>query len=188
MKVSLNEICRDFLSLRGESPDLLPILEEGEDSAVLMLSRQLEAAIPMTATEATCSLPPLMLETATKLTGKFSEISNKFGKLYLPEGYLKLVSVKLYDWEEPVRATESENSLRRELGANAPSWMICRHNPMVTEERDEKGRYLKVYGSDAFEEGYELVYVPNPEFTAGDLTISRSAYFKMLKILNDSIQ
>lgn len=57
MTVKLETIVRDFLAFRGESPDLLPMLEEGEDSAVLTLSRQLEVRLPSEAFAAELMTP-----------------------------------------------------------------------------------------------------------------------------------
>lgn len=68
MNITLNQIVRDFLALRGESPDLLPLLEEGEDSAVLTLSRQVAANIPMAAVDATVSVPASLQTDAERQT------------------------------------------------------------------------------------------------------------------------
>lgn len=66
MEVSIETVIRDYLALRGESPDLLPVLEEGEDSAVLTLADELKARLPVAAVEATVMTPTQLLGDAVK--------------------------------------------------------------------------------------------------------------------------
>lgn len=61
MEVSIEKITADYLALRGESPDLLPVLEEGEDSAVLTLAGALLRRIEGAAAAATAMTPAALL-------------------------------------------------------------------------------------------------------------------------------
>lgn len=66
MNYKLTKVVSDFLALRGESPDLLPTLEEGEDSAVLTLAARLEAELPAAAIAATVMTPASLLGDTAK--------------------------------------------------------------------------------------------------------------------------
>lgn len=183
MEVDFSKICRDYLALRGESPDLLPLLEEGEESAVLTLARELEARLLQTAIEATLELPTDLNETVKSLSTYLKVGSGASAQIHLPDDYLKFHSLRLADWKEPLYALEPEDSLRRELGSNAPSWMFCSCHPMVTEHRDAEGLCLKIYGSKALEQKAELLYAPRPRYADGVLYIATAAYGLMLKKL-----
>lgn len=188
MKIEFSQVCRDYLALRGESPDLLPLLEEDEEAPVLLLSRELRARLPAAAVKATLEVPAVFHDEirCTEQTPRTDKAG--CGLLRMASDYLRLYSVSLADWKEPVRAPEPENSLRRSLGANLPRWMICRERPMVLEERDSEGIVLKVYGSDAFDLPAVVYYIPFPEFDGETLTISRAAYHRMLQILTDPVK
>ena len=107
--------------------------------------------------------------------------SPRVGILRMPGDYLKLYSIRMADWKEPVRKPEPDGTIRAALGANAPEWMICRERPLVTEERDADGIYLRVIGSDAFDLPATVYYVPLPEFDGETLTISSGAYRLMME-------
>lgn len=181
MKLKFADVVRDYLALRGESPELLPLLEEGEESAVLTLERELRARLPGEALKATLETPLLMLDEIREATGKFEMENARIGRLRLPDDYLKLYYIRMADWKQPVRRPEPEGSLRHSLGGDAPEWMICRENPMVTEERDPRGIYLRIMGSDAFDLPATVYYVPVPEFDGETLTISSGAYRLMME-------
>lgn len=183
MKIWIDTIVKDYLALRGESPDLLPLLEEGEDSAVLTLSRELMARLPSAAVEATLQTPILFLDDVRMAECRCLQESPRSALLRMPSDYLKLYSIRMADWNENVTSVEPSDSLRRILGANAPEWMICRKNPMVTEERDEQGLSLRVIGSDAFDLPATVYYIPLPKVEDDSLTISKGAYYKMLQML-----
>ena len=57
MEVTLKRIVRDCLALRGESPDLLPVLEEDEKSAVLTIEDEISVRLPYEAVAATLLTP-----------------------------------------------------------------------------------------------------------------------------------
>ena len=190
MTVTLDRIIRDYLALRGESPDLLPELEEGEDSAVLTLARALTVRLPEAAVEAVRATPRLELE-PTALTGVAASsgapqalrAATPVLTIRLPSDYLLFYSLRMQDWSEPLTALEPEGTLRRALGARAPAWMVCRHRPMAVEERDAEGRYLKVYGTEAAEQPYELLYVRRPAFDGVVVTLPEAAYGRLLAAL-----
>lgn len=180
MKIKFSQICRDYLSLRGESPDLLPQLEEGEESAVLTLTDELRVRLMTKAEEATLELQ--RQEHDELRTTRIRPETDSAGTIIvrMPEDYLKLYSLRMADWKEAAIATEPEESLRNKLGADAPAWMTCRHNPMVREMRDSGGVFLQVFGSDSAGTEAELTYIPRPAFDGEYLTISRKAYLKIL--------
>ena len=184
MKVSLQRIIEDYLASRGESPDLLPILEEGEESAVLTLSRQLKVSLLPAAIKATLEAPTLHFDELRQ--ANVTPLVDTGGLLVLrmPDDYLRLYSLRMGDWKEPVRKVEPEGSLRYVLGANAPEWMICSERPMVTEKRDATGITLRVYGSQSMSAPPELLYVPLPTFDGETLTLQRSVYEGFLKSLS----
>lgn len=83
MERQIDGILRDYLALRGESPDLLPVLADGEDSAVLTLADQLKARLLPAAVEATATTPEALMGDAARL------IVRTAGEPYLPRDYLK---------------------------------------------------------------------------------------------------
>lgn len=186
MKIAFSQVCRDYLALRGESPDLLPLLEEGEESAVLTLSRELATRLEEAAVEATLSTPTVFLDEIRTVEAECE--SDTFGRrpaviIRVPSDYLKLCSLQMADWAEPLREVEPTDSLRWALGGDAPEWMICPKRPMIREERDAKGVFLRVYGSQAADLSARLTYVPAPVFDGETLTVSRSAYLRALSSL-----
>lgn len=181
MKISFSQVCRDYLALRGESPDLLPLLEEGEEGSVLTLTDELRVRIQQLAEEAEAAFPRLAHDELRKAACPVHPESTGCLRIRLPNDYLKLHTLRMSDWNEPVTETEPDGSLRGTLGRNAPKWMACRHNPMVREERDVDGLFLRVYGSTAEETETELIYVARPYFDGEYLTISRAAYRELLK-------
>lgn len=186
MKISIDQVIRDFLALRGESPELLPELAEGEESAVLTLARELRAKIPAAAVKATLETPHLFLDEIRSVVSDFTVVSGNCGLQRMPPDYLRLYSLQMADWKEPLRAVEPDGTLRSELGARAPQWMICHERPMVKEQRDTEGICLKVYGSEAFDLPATVFYIPFPEFDGQWLTISRGAYYIMLRSIIDN--
>lgn len=185
MTVSLEKITADFLALRGESPDLLPLLDEGEEGAVLTLARELKARLLPAATEATLALPAERCEEIKTNHGGIEFDDSGAGYIALPDDFLKFYLLRMADWREPVRALEPEDSLRRALGANAPSWMIAPCRPMVTLERKDSGLHLRVLGTTA--DSRELRYVPRPLVNGDTLTICENAYPLLLSLLDKQI-
>lgn len=183
MKVTIEKVVRDYLALRGESPGLLPLLEEGEEgAAVLTLADELRVKIPALAEKAAMETPAARAGEISSAEGALTVNKAGYATVRLPDDYLKLHSIRMDDWAEPLRRTEPEDSLRRALGANAPQWMICRQNPMVVEERDKEGLYLKIYGSSSTDRPAELLYIPRPLFDGEILTIGEAAYRRMLEL------
>ena len=183
MKIPFSQISRDFLALQGESPDLLPVLEEGEESPVLLLADELRVRILDAAVKATLATPPLFLDEIKSVAAVPLFEDGGAIILRMPSDYLKLYSLRMSDWKETVMATEPSGSLRAALGANAPRWMICAKRPMVTEQRDSSGIFLRILGSRSERAAIELYYIPLPSFDGDILTISKSAYHTMLSFL-----
>ena len=183
MNIPFSQICRDYLALRGESPDLLPVLEDGEESPVLLLADELRVKIHEAAVKATLETPSIYLdEIKSFATSPLFEDGGAI-ILRLPSDYLKFYSLRMPDWKEAVRTLEPSDSLRSALGANAPPWMICAERPMVTEHRDAVGIFLRVLGSKSESSTKELYYIPLPAFDGDTLTISKAAYHTMLNSL-----
>ena len=178
MKISFEQVCRDYLALRGESPDLLPLLEEGEGSAVLTLTDELRVRLPAAAVAATMETPLFLLDETGDATGAECTDRERYLEIRLPDDYLKLHTLLMPDWREPVKRTEPGDSLRWALGAEMPDWMVCRGRPMVVEDSDGEGKLLKVYGTTAARPS-KLLYVPRPHFDGTTLTISGAAYEAM---------
>ena len=184
MKISFSQICRDYLALRGESPDLLPLLGDGEESAVLTLRDELRVRIPSAAIKATLEACPLSLDELREVVATPLPEAGGVLVVSMPDDYLKLYSLRMADWKESVRSVEPPGTLRYELGANAPEWMVCADRPMVCEQRNAEGIRLRIFGSRSEAPPGELLYVPIPDFDDGDsLVISASAYRLMLKCL-----
>lgn len=185
MKRPLTEIRRDYLALRGESPDLLPQLEEGEYGAVLTLSDELRVKLMERALEATLITPSfLQTDAIQSITPPLLVGRGKYAIARLPADYLKLHTLMMDDWREPLTTVEREG-LRAELGSAAPDWMICPCRPMVREASDSEGKYLKIYGTRETGRPSELEYIPMPRIEEECLVISSAAYHKMLELLND---
>lgn len=184
MKIPYSSVRRDFLALRGESPDLLPVLDDDEQSAVLTLDAFLRAAIPSAAIEATLRADPLSLDEIAVFNGKISW-SSRWGYIEMPADYLKFHYLKLPEWEAGVSSPEPSSSLRFKLGPRLPLWMACDHNPMVVEERTPAGIRLKICGSSRQSVAPEsLLYIPLPKLEEEILTISGSAYALMMAALS----
>lgn len=181
MRVKFEKILQDYMALRGESPDLLPLLDEGEEGAVLTLARQLRAWLPKAAIEATLATPCWLLDEMKIHHGGTEDSGDGSAVITLPDDFLKFYMLDMDDWKEPVFGLEPEASLRRQLGAEAPSWMICPHKPMVLLERSGDSCYLRVFGTGGIT--HELRYIPIPEFDGETLVISEGAYGTMLSFL-----
>lgn len=189
MLITMNQIRRDFLALRGESPDLLPLLEEGEQSAVLTLDDLLRTRLMECAVRATLDTDPLFLDEIEDYTATIDWRPSGAGRLRLPANYLKFHSLLMPDWAEPVREPEPKESLRGKLRGNAPKWMICPHRPMVAEGRDTRGPFLLIYGSEReYDRPEECLYIPRPAMEGDALRISAAAYPQMLVYLNSKNQ
>ena len=184
MKLTIDEVTRDYLALRGESPELLATLTEGEEaSAVLPLSRKIAARLPRAAVQATLTTPFLCHDEVKAAEPRLELDKRGVITARMPDDYLRLYSLRMADWTEPVRQPEPRESLRWWLGANAPGWMCCKEHPMVVEDRDAGGIVLRVYGSEACDLPATLLYVPVPLFDGNTLVISRAAYYEMLETL-----
>ena len=175
MKISFTQICREYHALRGESPDLSPLLDEDEYSPVLSIERELGARLLPAAIEATLGTPLPLLDEIRSVT--LTPVRRE-GILCIdaPKDYLRFISLKLSDNPEPVKRPEREG-LRYSLGASAPPWMITPANPMVTEHPSPESTTLRIYGSAGGP--VILTYVPMPEFDGVTLTISRHAYYRL---------
>lgn len=184
MTVTFDRICADWLALRGESPDLLPVLEEGEESAVLTLSRRLRVQLFPAAVAATLATDPDCLDETRSATLRSAGHGDCHTDFALPDDFLRLVAFEAPDLPEAVRETEPEGTLRRHLGAQAPPWMTGRHRPMAVVTRHPGGRTLRVYGCAAV--SATVTYTPVPEFDGTSLTISTAAYHRMLRDLAET--
>ena len=180
MKIPFDRVLVDWLALHGESPELLPLLEEGEDSAVLKIADELRVRIVDMAIKATLETPSVFLDEIVDYhTASLMDSSGVV--LRMPDDYLKLHSLQMEDWKEKVTATEPEDTLRYALGANAPAWMICAERPMVKAERDSEGIALRVYGTRSTSPPLRLTYVPRPAFDGETLRVSAAAYHRLLQ-------
>ena len=184
MKVSLNKVRRDYLALIGESPGLSPILGEGEDSAVLTLEEELSVRLIPAAIKATLECDPVHLDEIAECSPAIEWGDGGSARLRLPEDYLRLHTLRMYGWKDSVTRVEPPGTLRDSLRGRAPAWMNCPDNPLVVEERDAAGPFLRVYGCPkATERPEQLLYVPEPCIVGDDLKISKAAYRRMLELL-----
>ena len=186
MLVPYEKVRRDFLALRGESPDLLPVLEEGEDSAVLTLDAYLRAALPEMAVKATLQVYEDAQDSLDEI-GKFEadiEWNGRVGEVRLPDDYLRLYYLKLEEWCEAVRRVEPKDSLRDRLRGMMPAWMACDHRPMVVEINDEIGKKLRIYGGSRKSRKATVLYIPVPLLSDGGLRISTCAYHNLFSFDN----
>ncbi|MCH5217328.1 MAG: hypothetical protein J1F07_02050 [Muribaculaceae bacterium] len=184
MLLPIDTIIRDFLALRGESPDLLPLLEEGEESAVLTLRRALEVRLAAAAVEATMQIDLFSLDELREVE-RPEVLAADGGRLTvrLPSDFLRLHTLRMADWKDAVHSVEQQGTLRQALGAAMPQWMACPEKPLVMLRRDTRGPYLSVRGSRATE-ALSLIFVPQPVLDGDTLTLSRAAYPLLLEILN----
>lgn len=186
MRISFETVVRDYLALRGESPGLLPVLEPGEDSAVLTLEAYLRTRLLPEAVRAAISLP--LHEVDTLVSASPEPLADAGGTLILrmPDDYLRLHTLRMADWRESLYATEPFGSLRGALCANAPAWMFCTCRPMVREQRDAAGPYLRVFGSRSSSPPVTCLYVPRPSFDGTTLTLPAAAYIPTLESIKKS--
>lgn len=184
MLIPFDKIRQDFLSLKGESPRLSPIYEEGEDSAVLTVEDQLKASLIPAAVKATLETEPIYLDEVEEIYPEIEWDDRGIGKIRLPQDYLALVEIWMPDWAEGVTRPEPKESLRNDLRGNAPKWMTCPERPVVVEGRDRKGPFLRIYGSSPiYDEPEQLRYIPRPRFEDSYLRISGAAYPTMLQFI-----
>lgn len=183
MRVTIDRLRRDYLALRGESPGLSPILEEGEESGVLMLEELLKVKLIPLAVEATLETPLLWLD-EIEAASPAVEWTGSVGRMRLPDDYLQLCSLKMSGWVQPVTRPEPSQTLRARLGARCPDWMACPEHPLVLEGRDAEGKYIIVKGVEGKPAEPELLlYVPLPHLTEKKLRISGAAYPRLLEKL-----
>lgn len=184
MLIPFEQIKRDFLALKGESPRLSSFLEEGEDSAVLTLEDQLKATVIPAAIKATLETEHIYLDEIEEIFPGIEWDERGTGKIRLPADYLALAEICMPDWAEGVNRPEPKDSLRNALRGNAPKWMTCSERPLVIEGRDRKGPFLKIYGSEPiYDEPEHLSYIPLPRFEGTDLRLSGAAYPAMIQYL-----
>lgn len=183
MKVTLKQVYRDYLALAGESPDLLPELGLGEGSAVLQLVDEVGVRLPEAALRATMETAAISADGLREHMPALLVGTGRYAIARMPDDYLRLHSLRMRDWREPLTETEPLESLRARLGGGAPAWMFCPRHPMVLEARDTEGVYLKIYGSRQLDVPAELLYVCTPKIDGDQLEIAASAYHRMLEIL-----
>ena len=94
MLIPFSKVCHDFLAARGESPDLLPVLEDGEDSAVLTFEAWLRVMLVPKAVEATLAVSPDLLDDITEITLS-PTISGKYASASLPPDFLRFLSLSI---------------------------------------------------------------------------------------------
>lgn len=187
MNVTLERLRRDYLALLGESPGLSPVLEEGEESGVLILEEALRARLLPLAIEATLETPELWLDDIERSDPAVSWRGST-ATLRLPSDYLRFYLLEMPGWDAPVTSLEPPGSLRARLGTRCPDWMACAKNPLVMEGRDHEGKFLTVKGVEGHPDTPELLlYVPMPRLTDKKLKISGAAYPLLLDKLIASV-
>lgn len=184
MKLKIDRIIRDFLALRGESPDLLPVLGEGEDSAVLTIAEELRVRLLPAAVKAVLTTP--LFDIAEVCEAPAVPARDSFGSLSvaLPDDFLRLHTLQMSDWREPLHCVEPEGTLRSLLGANAPAWMACSERPLVLLRRDDSGPSLRIFGTNS-DTIVRLLYVAKPLLTDATLTLPSASYPILLNLLCD---
>ena len=194
MIVPFSRICHDFLAVRGESPDLLPVLQDGEESAVLTLEAWLRTVLISRAVEATMHTDPSRLE-------EFGEFTMKTGKgtgfefLTPPADFLRFISLSIGENAPPKTTLNKVSDLRfRRRKRDENEGLPDRNNSggcTFWKERTEPeacilpdGRILIANSGEetAEEKTVTLRYVPRPFLDSSDLLhISEAAYEEMIK-------
>lgn len=185
MRVRIDDLRRDCLALLGESPGLSPVLEEGEESGVLLIEDELRARLLPLAAEATLETPLHWLDEIENCGNaiQWSEARTD-GIIPLPSDYLRLYCLRLEGWRDHVYEPEPPDTLRAQLGARCPDWMACAENPLVVERTGPEGRCLMVKGVTSNPAKPEIfLYIPRPEIERDELRISSAAYPLLLEKL-----
>lgn len=197
MLIPFSRVCRDFLAVRGESPDLLPVLEDGEDSAVLTLEAWLRVMIIPKAVEATLAVPLDLLDEVEETT-VVPTVSDGFAVVTLPDNLLRFISVSIGENPIPVSVLPDLSALRfspsnrahRDFGAL--DFCGGRFLRKVSDSSDGNGgtvRLFRLPDGRLLAQGLStatplrLRYIPIPFLDSSDLLhISLHAYHHLLKI------
>lgn len=126
MTIPFSQVCREYLAARGESPDLLPVLQDGEESAVLTLESWLRTMLVPLAVKATLEADLTRIDdiAEVRLTPEFHDGS---ALLTLPDDFLRFLT--LYIDGAPVAAGVV-------MAAELPELPISSANQPETDARD----------------------------------------------------
>lgn len=92
MTIPFSQVCREYLASRGESPNLLPVLQDGEESAVLTLESWLRTMLVPLAVKATLEADLTRIDdiAEVRLTPEFNDGS---AVLTLPDDFLRFLTL-----------------------------------------------------------------------------------------------
>ena len=188
MIVPFSKVCHDFMAAHGESPDLLPVLQDGEDSAVLTLEAWLRTMLIPKAIEATLQCDLKMLGEYEELTLRPS-VTGGFSLLELPDDFLRFVSLSIGENPVPLTSVADPAQIRFRLSKDK---LPCRglldtsRSSFAAPGEPKSSLYLLPDGRlllDNIEEGsaVSLRYVPKPFLDSSDLLhISEAAYWRLI--------
>ena len=195
MIVPFSKICHDFLAVRGESPDLLPVLQDGEESAVLTLEAWLRTVLISRAVDATLRTDPSRLEEFGEFTMKARK-DTEFEILTPPADFLRFISLSIGENAPPKTVLNDITNFRfrRRRKGDKNEGLPDRNNSggiIFRKERTEPDAYILPDGRILIENSWEetaeekavtLRYVPRPFLDSSDLLhISEAAYEEMIK-------
>lgn len=192
MIIPFSKVCHDFMAAHGESPDLLPVLQDGEDSAVLTLEAWLRTMLIPKAIEATLQCDLQSLGEYEELTLRPS-VNGGYSILELPDDFLRFISLSIGENPVPLTSVAEAAQIRFRLskGKLPCRGLLDTSRSSVAASRlslDEPKSSLFLLPDgrlllDNIAEGsaVTLRYVPKPFLDSSDLLhISEAAYWRLI--------
>lgn len=132
------------------------------DNDTLELDEIIDARLEEAARQVLSAVPGEALEGGHLLRGALFR-DNKGGWMPLPENYLRLIRLRLSDWERPVHEALSVSDPRyAQQSSRFGGIRGCRQNPLVFEVLRGSGPALELYPCSADSELSDAIYAPVP--------------------------
>ena len=190
MKYTIDDIMKDVRARLGYNPDNLPLIE-ADDIETLRLDDIIRQQIVPAAQKVLLMAPPHLIDTAKPLRGALAwreQEGRGMAYLLLPADFLRLLSVRMTDWQRPAHIITETDPL---YALQASPFQGVRGNPdrpVAVVVRYPEGLVLELYTSTAGV-GTTLqraLYVPHPYITPDHLIDLPAALYD--EIVNEIVE
>ena len=166
MKTTIQSLARQVATLLGEAigVDTFPA-----DSPFPDIENRVRILSPGILSELLQEMPSHLLPADTPISGNFSVDADGVGKIYIPDDFLRLVSIQLSDWEKPVTVVTTDSN-RVAMQASACDGVHgTPKRPVALYGIDNYGmRCLKLYSTSPESRVLHALYIPVPKPDSSD--------------------
>lgn len=162
------DMLADLVAIQlGEFPDWqAAVMAGGADPVLRNIVRR---AAPTALTEITLKLPPDQCRDVKPLAEHIHQNTDwGFDCIYpcaMPADFLRLHSLRMPDWGAPLSEENPSDTLRLQLGENAPEWLAGRTlRPMLRIARNGDGACELWFGPTAHSTPAEAAYIAAPDY------------------------